>query len=109
MQEGKVIDSTLWVKGQIEGKLERGHFKSAIPLLEKLLRLGRNSLALKEFVYGNLGHSYLSLRRFDKAEDCLQKAVKLNPRESHYHYLLGLVYSAPLVGQNSFLDKPERE
>lgn len=94
MQEGKVIDSTLWVKGQIEGKLERGHFKSAIPLLEKLLRLGRNSLALKEFVYGNLGHAYLSLRRFDKAEDCLQKAVKLNPRESRYHYLLGLVYSA---------------
>lgn len=94
MQEGKVIDSTLWVKGQIEGKLERGHFKSAIPLLEKLLRLGRNSLTLKEFAYGNLGHAYLSLRRFDKAEDCLKKAVKLNPQESHYHYFLGLVYSA---------------
>lgn len=93
MQEGKVIDSTLWVKGQIEGKLERGHFKSAIPLLEKLLRLGRNSLTHKEFAYGNLGHAYLSLRRFDKAEDCLKKAVKLNPQESRYHYLLGLVYS----------------
>ncbi|MER3445641.1 MAG: hypothetical protein C4291_01870 [Candidatus Dadabacteria bacterium] len=94
MLEGKVIDSTLWVKGQIEGKIERGHFKSAIPLIEKLLRLGRNSLTLKEFAYANLGHAYLSLRRFDKAEYCLKKAIKLNPRESRYHYLLGLAYSA---------------
>ncbi len=94
MREGKVIDSSLWVKGQIEEKLGRGHFKSAIPLLEKLLGLGRSSLALKEFAYGNLGHAYLSIRRFDKAEDCLKKAIKLNPQESRYHYLLGLVYSA---------------
>jgi tetratricopeptide (TPR) repeat protein len=94
MQEGKVIDSSLWVKERVEGKLERGHFKSAIPLLEKLLRLGRSSLTLKEFAYGHLGYSYLSLRRFDKSEDYLKKAIKLNPKESRYHYLLGLVYSA---------------
>jgi tetratricopeptide (TPR) repeat protein len=94
MREGKVIDSSLWVKRQIEGKLERGHFKSTIPLFEKLIRLGRNSLTLKEFVYGNMGHAYLALRRFDKAEDSLKKAVKLNPHEPRYHYLLGLVYSA---------------
>lgn len=94
MLEGKVIDSRLWVKGQIEARLEKGHFKSAIPLLERLIRLGRSSLKLKEFAYGNLGQAYLSLRRLDKAEDCLKKAIKLNPRESRYHYLLGLVYSA---------------
>ncbi len=94
MQEGKVIDSSLWVKRQVEVKLERGHFKASIPLLEKLLRLGRTNLPLKEFAYGNLGHSYLSLRRFDKAEDYLNKAIKLNPQESRYHYLLGLVHSA---------------
>jgi tetratricopeptide (TPR) repeat protein len=94
MQDGKIIDSSLWVKRQVEGKLERGQFKSAIPLLEKLLRLGRTSSTLKEFAYGTLGHSYLSLRRFEKAEDCLNKAVKLNSQEPRYHYLLGLVHSA---------------
>jgi tetratricopeptide (TPR) repeat protein len=51
-------------------------------------------LAHKEFAYGHLGQSYLSLRRFDKAEDYLKKAIKLNSKESGYHYLLGLVYSA---------------
>ncbi len=56
--------------------------------------MGRNNLAHKEFAYGHLGQSYLSLRRFDKAENYLKKAIKLNSKESCYHYLLGLVYSA---------------
>lgn len=94
MQRGKVIDSSLWVKEQAENKLIEGHLKSAIPLLERLVRLGRNDLSLQEFAYARLGDSYISLRRFDRAEKYLKKAVNLNSGESRYHYLLSLVYSA---------------
>jgi hypothetical protein len=73
MQERNVIDSGLWVKEQVESKLVEGNFKSAIPLLEKLIRLGRNDVSLKEFAYARLGDSYISLRRFDKAEKYLKK------------------------------------
>ncbi|HSE82963.1 MAG TPA: tetratricopeptide repeat protein [Thermodesulfobacteriota bacterium] len=94
MRRTNVIDSSLWVKKQAENKLVDGHFKSAIPLLEKLLRLGRNDISLQEFACARLGDSYISLRKFDKAENYLKKAVKLNSKESHYHYLLSIVYSA---------------
>ncbi|HEX3034399.1 MAG TPA: tetratricopeptide repeat protein [Thermodesulfobacteriota bacterium] len=94
MRQTNVIDSSLWVKRQVESRLVEGHFKSAIPLLEKLLRLGRNDTSLQEFACARLGDSYISLRKFDKAENYLKKAVKLNSKESHYHYLLSIVYSA---------------
>ena len=94
MRQTNVIDSSLWVKKQVESKLVEGHFKIAIPLLEKLLRLGRNDSSLQEFACARLGDSYISLRKFDKAENYLKKAVKLNSKESHYHYLLSIVYSA---------------
>ena len=94
MRQTNVIDSSLWLKRRVEDKLVEGHFKSAIPLLEKLLRFGRNDISLQEFACARLGDSYISLRKFDKAENYLKKAVKLNAGESHYHYLLSIVYSA---------------
>lgn len=40
----------------------------------------------------NLGHIYLSVNKFDKAKEALEKAIEIDPLSGQAHYLLSLVH-----------------
>ena len=43
--------------------------------------------------YEELGDNYLSVRETAKAEKALKQAIKINPKSSNAHYLLGFLFS----------------
>ena len=72
---------------------------------EELKSTGRNEEAIKVLqtilietpecieAYEELGDNYLSSQQADKAQKALEQALRLNPRSSNGHYLMGFLLS----------------
>ena len=74
---------------EADKKKNEGKHLEAINLCEKILA---SDLDCTE-AYEEIGDNYLSLRKYDKAEKALQRAIKLNRRSANANYLLGFVHS----------------
>ncbi len=69
-----------------------GNFDRAIEIYRYILiRYGDNSLA-NENANAHLGDILLTLGQTDLAESHVRKALKYDPENHHYHYLLGFVH-----------------
>ncbi len=68
----------------LQGNLDKaiGLYQEAIPLNPKLL----------PEVYNNLGIAYLKLRRMEKSEEYLRKAIEIRPHNAAPHYNLALYF-----------------
>lgn len=75
---------------EAEKQKNLGNHLAAIKLCEQVLF---ENLGTTE-AYEEIGDNYLSLRKYQKAEIALRKAISLNPKSANSHYLLGFVYSA---------------
>lgn len=67
-----------------------GLHEEAIDLCEQILY---EDLECAE-AYEEIADNYLSLREYQKSQNALKKALKIDPNSANAHYLLGFVYSA---------------
>lgn len=74
---------------QSEELKTQGRNDEAIKLLQGLLMEAPECIE----AYEEIGDNYLSLQQPDKAKKALKQALKLNPRSSNAHYLLGFLLS----------------
>ena len=70
-------------------KLNGAH-QDAIKICEKILA---DDLTCVE-AYEEIGDNYLSMKKFEKAEKALLKALEIQPFSANANYLLGFVYSS---------------
>jgi len=66
-----------------------GYVSDAIPLFEKLLKLGQNS----QFIYEKLGASYYKKRQFKEAISAYLKALHFSQEDYHLHANLAKLYN----------------
>ena len=66
-----------------------GDYKRAIHFYKLALTLNSNL----DYVYNNLGYSYLLYGKYDLAIDAFNKAISLNNHNKRYHNNLGLAYT----------------
>lgn len=82
---------TIW--DEAKAYIERGNFEKAIEIYKYILiRYEDDSVAI-EYANAYLGDAYLTLRKLNRAENHLKKAISIAPEKADYHYLLGFVYS----------------
>jgi tetratricopeptide (TPR) repeat protein len=80
--------------GDLHGRLgslflQRGKVDEAIAELETAVKLMANS-----GIYGNLGMALLSKGQTERATECYQRAIRIDPANAEAHYNLGNVYLA---------------
>ena len=82
-------EATAAVLQQVEMLKAEGRNEEAVKILESLL------LEMPECIeaYEELGDNFLSLQQPEKAKKALRQALRLNPRSSNAHYLLGFLLS----------------
>lgn len=74
---------------EADKKKNEGKHLEAIKICERVLT---GDLECVE-AYEEIGDNYLSLREYEKAENALKQALKINPNSANANYLLGFVHS----------------
>jgi tetratricopeptide (TPR) repeat protein len=69
--------------------LHKAQYDQAIKMYESAFNLPEDELKLK---YNSLGLAYIKINDYQKAEQNLIKATKLNPENKYSHYMLGFAY-----------------
>jgi tetratricopeptide (TPR) repeat protein len=78
---------------EAKGYIERGDFDKAIEIYKYILiRYGDNAVAAK-YANAYLGDIYLTLKRPDKAQIYIQKAIDADEEYPSYRYLMGFAHS----------------
>jgi tetratricopeptide (TPR) repeat protein len=70
--------------------LSSGNTRSAIPLLEQLVKISSNYPQ----AWTQLGLAYMRARELDQASKAFQKELEINPDDPQVHNYLGLAYEA---------------
>jgi len=73
-----------------QNAFEKGEYTQAIEILKSAEVSEPNNGG----VYVLLARSYLELNQYDAAVNCAEKAVAIDPKNSHYHRWLGEAYGA---------------
>ncbi len=88
------IDAVAWLRKRGEKKLAAGQGEEALEFYRRMLHFGRDDPKIMEEAHARLGDVLLALRNLSEAEDHVLAAIGLNSNHAHYHYLLGIVYTA---------------
>lgn len=67
--------------------LSNNDYLSAIQEFKIAIGLNNNTQA-SSIYYGNLGETYLKLKRYADAQDCFENAIRLNPMQFKYYLSL---------------------
>ncbi|OVE80085.1 hypothetical protein BVY01_00915 [bacterium I07] len=70
-----------------------GNFQKAINHYQRILKLSSEDIRSQHLAHWGIGDIYLNQGQYEQAEHHLSKAVKLDPGQWMYRYLLGCTYT----------------
>src|SRR4030042_6678923 len=78
---------------EAKGHIERSEYDRVVEIYKYILIRYSDEPVAIEYANAYLGDIYLTTRSLDLAQQHLKKAIIAAPDNSHYHYLIGFVYS----------------